>query len=205
MFPVVVIVHILSNIDSYVYELRTPSHGCRDHDPYIFFFAFHFTEGEVASFVGQPQPPTLSSFAPEFNPTSASVPHPDPQQLQHQNAPATSEIYLSPVNETSRDNISESYNQPQKQGYLSSLLSSLPNLSLSSITGDRDEAGQKSFTDQATTSNEYNYPSQYHQQYNLTGIGQDNVYGSVPNAAAAALTTPPVQPPPPALPPTGQS
>ncbi|XP_046489225.1 SEC23-interacting protein isoform X1 [Neodiprion pinetum] len=182
-------------------------------------------EGEIASFVGQQPPPPPSSYPAEFNVGSAARLDHQQQYQNQQSAPATAEINLSPINEPGDSTASESAIQPQKQGYLSSLLSSLPNLSLASITGDNREDS----TARISAVPDYNsYPSNYPPSsystppYQSGNVGpspgrQENPYelgattaswyqpnNSAAPAAAAPLFTPPAsQPPPAALPPTG--
>lgn len=57
-------------------------------------------------------------------------------------APAGAESEFTPIPLHS-ENTKAPENQPAKQGYFTSILSSLPNLSLSSITGDSSNQGQE--------------------------------------------------------------
>ncbi|XP_012268843.2 SEC23-interacting protein-like isoform X1 [Athalia rosae] len=198
-------------------------------------------EGEIASFVGQTKPAPSSSYPKEFNAGQNALPEHSPrhpllpptqqqQQQQQQSAPVTSEICLAPTDEH-RDSNAES--QPQKQGYLSSLLSSLPNISLASITGDREDASARSSLKDQSGSSEYptvypyynpspgqpSYPSNVgppNQQINpyetpATARAPGNWYqpentsggAPFPPANIPSTSSPTVQPPPVALPPTG--
>lgn len=122
--------------------------------------------------------------------------------------PSTTDFEFTPIPLHSEDT-KNSATQPPKQGYLTSILSSLPNLSLSSITGDSSQANQ-GFENASSTQNTNPYVPSHDRGDSLkdapsplipnfheprrTNVGS----GEVHSGSAANLSAPPQ----PTLPPT---